>query len=661
MFKSRFTAILTAAFTLAAAASTFAQQPTPLLTKRSEEQLVAVVKSDAPQKDKADACRELAVVGTKEAVTALAAMLADEKLNHIARYALETIPDPSVDEAFRSALDRLNSRPLVGVIGSVGVRRDAKATKALAALLTHADPDVAQAAARALGKIGTADAAKAITTALSGVAEANQLAFCEGLFRCAEALAAKGERMVALETYMGVMARAAKGPHQVRACALRGIVLVNPQASLPLLVQAIRGNDWIEIAAAARTAMEMPGKEVTEAIAGELGKGSADKQILVTLVLGKRGDAAALPALSAAAKKGEQNVRLAAIRTLPEIGSASSAPLLVDLLGDTDAKIAQTAQESLAALPGKEVDAAVMAMLDSDNSDRRVTAIDLMARRRMTTAVPTLVKAASGTDAKVRPAALRRLGELAGPADLPTLLDLLTSAKSSQDLDAAEQALSAICSKAADPDACSEKLIGLLPKVPSAQKSTVLRILSAIGGATALKATRAAVDDPDPEVHAAAIRALGSWKTADAAPDLLTLARNANNPTDRLLCLRSYLGLAAQSELPPAQRLAMCQQAAGLLKTSQEKKMLLGTLGGITTTDSLAVIVPYLDDSAVRDEASTAALGIAERLLQGRNTAKAAPQLVAPLQKVAQATQNADLAKRAKDLLQQAQSRGGRR
>ena len=45
-----------------------------------EAQLIAVLKSDAKQKEKADACRQLAVAGTKEAVPFLAALLGDEKL-----------------------------------------------------------------------------------------------------------------------------------------------------------------------------------------------------------------------------------------------------------------------------------------------------------------------------------------------------------------------------------------------------------------------------------------------------------------------------------------------------------------------------------------------------------------------------------------------------
>ena len=96
-------------------------QTAPSATQEQEAKFIAVLKSDdAPLKDKVDACRELAIIGTKNAVPTLAALLGDEKLSHMARYGLETIPDPSVDEALRDALGKLKGRPLVGVIGSVG-------------------------------------------------------------------------------------------------------------------------------------------------------------------------------------------------------------------------------------------------------------------------------------------------------------------------------------------------------------------------------------------------------------------------------------------------------------------------------------------------------------------------------------------------------------
>ena len=68
----------------------------------------------------------------------------------------------------------------MGVIGSLGVRRDAKAVEAIAKLLGGADAGVAQAAARALGNIGTPEAAQALDAALDGAQAQSNSPFAKG-------------------------------------------------------------------------------------------------------------------------------------------------------------------------------------------------------------------------------------------------------------------------------------------------------------------------------------------------------------------------------------------------------------------------------------------------------------------------------------------------
>jgi HEAT repeat protein len=648
--------LVAAAVLLTCAASAVAQTSTAN-TAEQVKKLCEVLKSDAAVKAKADACRELARIGTKEAVAPLAALLADEQLSHMARYGLETIPSPEVDEALREAAGKLHGRMLVGVIGSIGVRRDTKAVKLLAKFLPDADNDVAQAAARSLGRIGDPAAAKALLEALPAVSAANQLAFSEGLLRCAEALAAHSNRKEALEIYDRL--REVPAPHQVRTAALRGAILNRQEAGLPLLALAFHSDDYVMALAAVRTSQEMAGAEVTRLLAGELAGLPAERQVLVIQTLAKRGDAAALPALSTAARGGEKAVRLAAIRALAEIGNPSALPVLTDLLGDTDREIAQAAQESLAGLPGKEVDAAVMSMLADGTGSHRIVAMDLIVRRRMQSATPALFDVAAGNDVKLRTVAISKLGELAGPADVTSLLDLLAKAKSPEDLEATEQALNAVCVRAPNAEPCAAQVEARLAQSQPAQKCALLRVLGAVGGTSALRAVRAAVNDPNADVHAAAIRVLGAWSTPDAANDLLEVAKAASSPTDKLICLRGYLALASHADLPTDQRLTMCRQAAALVQKDDEKKLLLAALGGIASVDSLDLISPYLDNPVTKEEATTGIVNISDKLLQGNDSAKLAPRLIEPLGKAAQSTQNAELTKRAQALLEKAKSKAG--
>lgn len=93
------------------------------------------------------------MVGGKTAVPALAALLTHPQLAHYARFGLEPIPDPSVDEALRAALAEVKRKLLVGVINSIGHRRDTKALDAVSELLHDADSAVAQTANATLARI----------------------------------------------------------------------------------------------------------------------------------------------------------------------------------------------------------------------------------------------------------------------------------------------------------------------------------------------------------------------------------------------------------------------------------------------------------------------------------------------------------------------------
>lgn len=639
-----------------ASPNAMAQQPTPLLAQSAAESLAVLKSADATQKQKVDACRQLAVLGGKDAIPVLAGLLSDEKLSHMARYALEPNPDPEVDEVFRRALGALQGRPLVGVIVSIGVRKDPQAVEPLSRMLSHQNADVVQAAARSLGNIASPAAVDALKRALEGASGVNQLAVCEGLFRCAEALQAKRERARAVAIYDDL--RKVETAHHIRTGALRGAILARGADGLSLLKEQLRNEDYLSFAAAVRTTYEMPGNGATEALGERLPQlTDPDRQRLVILALGKRTDAAAVQALAAAAKNAAKPIRVAAIKALAETGNPGAASVLSDLLDQGDREISQAALESFASLQGSQIDAAVKKMLNSPVDARRAAAIELAGRRRMTGCVPDLLALAGGSNNEIRPLALSKVGELGAPTDAAAVLALLPKLTASDDLEAAEQALTALCAKSANPENCAEPLTASLEKAQPEQKAVLLRVLGSVGGPRALRAVRAAVNDSNRQVHGAAIRALGSWKTADAAPALLDLAKNASDSTDRTLSLRGYLGLAANPDIPANERLTMCREAASLVKDDEEKRLLLAALGSSSSGRAARMVMPYLDEPGTKEEASAAMAAIADRALKGERSAQAAPRLIEPLEKAAKTAGNERLVKRLNTLLQQARAK----
>ncbi len=66
--------------------------------------------------------------------------------------------------------------------------------------------------------------------------------------------------------------REVPAPQQVRTAALRGAILTRQEDGLPLLALALHSDDFTLVAAAVRTAQEMPGPGVTRLLAGELAR-----------------------------------------------------------------------------------------------------------------------------------------------------------------------------------------------------------------------------------------------------------------------------------------------------------------------------------------------------------------------------------------------------
>jgi len=130
-----------------------------------EARLVAVLKTGAPRAAKDFVCRKLQAIGTAASVPALAELLPDKALSHMARYALERIPAPEAAQAMRDALPKLDNALKVGVMGSLGVRQDAASVPALAALLGAADATVARSSALALGAIRDPESVRALQEA----------------------------------------------------------------------------------------------------------------------------------------------------------------------------------------------------------------------------------------------------------------------------------------------------------------------------------------------------------------------------------------------------------------------------------------------------------------------------------------------------------------
>lgn len=187
-----------------------------------ETRLLDVLKGGVSRSAQDYVLRTLKTIGTAQSVPALAAMLPDEDLSHMARFALECIPAPEAVAATRDALPKLSGALKVGAIGSLGARRDAASVAALAGSLGDADTAIASAAAYALGLIGTREAGKTLGEQAEKAPDGVKPAIANACLACAEQLLADEKRAEAMALYKSLNGE--DQPKHVRLAATRGLL-----------------------------------------------------------------------------------------------------------------------------------------------------------------------------------------------------------------------------------------------------------------------------------------------------------------------------------------------------------------------------------------------------------------------------------------------------
>ena len=617
-----------------------------LLAQEADEEgkLIGLLGSDAKVFDKAKACQRLAVIGTKRAVPALAALLGHEQLGGYARFGLEPIADPSVDDALRSAMGKLEGRLRIGAINSIGVRRDPKAVPALAKLAATADA-CAEAALAALGRIATDEAVATLRQVLASGHAASRPAAAHACLAAAEHLLERHKDKEATALYD--LVRKADVPAPLRAAATYQAILVRGAGGAPLLIELLKGEDAALVGVALRAARELPGPEVTRALAAGIATLPPRVQVLLIKALVSRKDPRASKALESLAASKVAEVRVEALAALGEVGEASAVAVLLKAAGGAGAEAA-AASSSLRSLRGEGVDAALIGAMKSGGADLRAELIAVLADRGCTAATAALLDEAARGDEKVARAAFKALGVLAGPRDLPAIVRLLAAAKG--EAAQAETAVVLVAGRIADPSKRADAVLAALASAREpAPRAALLRVLGRIGGEKAYAAVGRAIGDDNAEVKDAAIRALAAWPDARAADALLGLAEDADSEVHRVLALRGYvrlLGLAKGAD----PRASVHKYAAVLATTKRAdaRKLVLAGLADVAHPEALALAMTQLDEAAVRAEAASAAVKIARAIMgTDRKAARGAMEKVLALLK------NGPVAAEARQIIQQ--------
>ena len=643
------TTIILAAVALAVGVAPLAAQQAPTRAAREAEAL-ARLKSNAAIYDKTRACQQLALVGSARAVPVLAGLLGHERLGDYARIALEPIESPDVDEAFRKAIGTLKGRQLAGVVNSIGVRRDVKAVGALTRLVADPGRGAASQALAALGRIASDEALKPIERVLATGPPELLAAAGDAALAAAERLRGQKKTAAAVALYAAI-GKAPVARHIKAAAAYHAIVARGP-AGAPQLVAHLRGKDAAMRRVALRAARAMGGAEVAAALAAELPKSPPPVQVALIELLAERGGPGVQKPIVQAATGDNAAVRAAAIAALGKIGDAAAVGVLAKAHACGAKAEQHVATASLRVIRGKGVDEAIVKVMSQAQDTQCVALMEIIVARQYRPASKALLgKLRNSTMvADVSIAAFKALGALAGPADLPGIIKALDEKYDASVTPHAEKAIALVARRIADPGARADAVLAALAKAKKTPiRCSLLGALGGIGGAKAHQAVAKAAGDDDPRIRDSAIRALAVWPDAQAAPTLLKLVKTTDNKTHRVLALRGYVRLLAlDAGRDPQAAVRKYAEAMALAQRPDAKKLVLSGLAGVPHSDALMVVLPCLDDAAIRDEAALAAVSIAQATMGADRT-----QARAAMVKLLAASRGKPIAAQARRIIRQ--------
>jgi len=622
-------------------------QSSPGLRARLRRELAAWLDGSATRQAQLFACRQLAVIGAGEDVPALEPLLRDPDRADLARLALESIPGPRAAAALRRELVRSDGSLRLGLIASLGNRGDVASIGLLSRLLERTDAATASAAAAALGRIGTAAAARELAQARARAQGELKARLDVAFLECADALAAEGQRRRAAALYREAIEPGF--PEPLRAAALGGLLSTQPEAAFPLLLDDLASPDPMRRARAAQIARHAPSEELGARLTRRLASLPQSGQLAVVSIISDLGERRAAPDLLRLAAESEGELRAAAIGAIGRLGGSEAIPLLRQIALSADAETASLAESSLARLQGPSVDYFLIGQLRRGASaQERALAARVLGTRQAARATRALMVAATSADATLGQAAAQALGRAARPASLPAVTELFLNQSDKDRDDALLAALLEIAQRSKGKGPALETVLSALDRTQEgSRRAGLLRIAGSIGGAAAAPALIRALDEPYGHVRLAALEALGQSEDPAPAPRLLEFARRADSAEERAAALQAYARLIGlPSERSPEQTMALLREAAGLAQSNQEMAALLEQAGSVATPAILEFIEPHLSDAALQPVATSAAVR-AGALLSG-----ARPEAVKTLmQRVLEIAQEDSTRRRARDVI----------
>jgi len=592
---------------VAAYASQFGMESSRAL---AEKALIPALAAASNGEVKTFLLSQLRLVGREEAVKAAEPYLLDPSLCEPATQLMLSVARPDARQALARALPKAREGNQITIAKALGELKAEEANNAIMALAASPNTAMRKTALAALANMASprsystmtaaarkadfqydpANAAGALLAYARNLGEKGDLANCEKVCRLILKTCVDAERLA------------------IRSAALGILVDYRGHDMLPELLRAVDSKDKAYRNAALSHAEKIAGVSSTRQWVAKAQSASPELRAEIIGMLGRQGDARALPFLRSSLAAAESEVCLAAAEAVAHVKKADAAedllPLLKTRAGEDARRIAGILQWTL---DERHLDP-LAAMLDGLAPAAKAGAVEVIGAKAGKRYFDKILALTADSDAGIKAAAFGAVKNLASAKDLPALLRLL---EATDDAALVSQAQQAVVKAANQTEPAQTRARPLLEAMKiSAHPERILTILPDVGGAEALRAVIEQFDQGKPDLQTAAFRTLVRWRDPEAAQRLYQIAA-AGDARFRDEAFSGFVRQISASSLPAEQRLLQYRKILALAKRAAERRSIIRVLDRVKTFQSFMVAASYIDDPEIGNDAAAVAMRIA--------------------------------------------------
>lgn len=375
--------------------------------------------------------RQLVVIATPSVISGIEPLLKDKETIDLGCRILEQIPGKKATQALLNALKRdgMTEDDKVGIINSLGRRKDNLAIGELSKYLDDSSSKVQNSAIIAFGSIGGKEAGRIFWNWAKNKSMTDNSEVQLVLLKIASQLTEESqEKEMALEIYSSLF-RDDKTTSVNKGYALRELVQLKGKDSINEVWQSIYSEDTILSSTGIDLLKDLifPEDLILEKCVNSLKTASPRIQLGLLEVIASRKMKGAFSTVLELVEKSEGEVKTSAIQCLGQMGDNKAIEPLINIVLNGSREIREIAKDALIKLDSPDGNKYLMEKIQEGSPEVKKLAVELITERRSIEAKGIMKDVIAKNEKDLIEGALNYFAVLGSEEDLPLLFDNLMS------------------------------------------------------------------------------------------------------------------------------------------------------------------------------------------------------------------------------------------